>query len=229
MTDKDTLTDPRLGRRIQEDKRNAHFPMSAMLQRRAYEEPKSKIWPCGPVLDQLQEGSCVGHGFAHQLTAFPFPMKSIAHNEAVKIYKKAQTLDEWPGVNYEGTSVLAGAKAVQELYPKGMESYRWANSLTDVIAVIGWHGPVVLGCNWYSGFYAPDAAGMIRLTGQNVGGHCLLIRGVDIKNNLLMLRNSWGANWGKKGNAWISFQDFERLLYEGADCCVPIPRAWWTS
>jgi len=221
------LADPRLGRRFQFDPKCLNFPVCAILPRQAYEEPRSKLWACGPVLDQKQEGSCVGHGFAHELAAFPYPIKNITHAEAVKLYKKAQTLDEWPGSNYEGTSVLAGVKAVQEMYPRAIESYRWANTLQDVIATVGWHGPVVIGVNWYSGFYNPDSNGTIYISGSIAGGHCLLIRAVDIVKNRFMLRNSWGSGWGKKGNCFISFDNMNRLLRESGEFCVPIARNWW--
>lgn len=219
--------DPRLGRRYQPDPRSANFPICALLPRSAYATPKSKIWACGPVLNQGQEGSCVGHGFAHELSAFPYPIKNITHTEAVKIYKKAQELDDWPGSAYEGTSVLAGVKAVQALHPRAIESYRWANTIADVIATLGWYGPVVIGVNWYTGMYNTDVEGSIKVSGEITGGHCLLARGCDVMKNRIMLRNSWGPTWGKKGNCWISFQDFERLLRENGDCCVPVSRNWW--
>lgn len=222
-----TPEDPRLGRRYQEDVRNADFPMRAMLPAHAYLKPRNKMWACGETLDQLNEGSCVGHGFAHELAAAPYPIKRITHEKAVEIYKKAQTLDEWPGSNYSGTSVLAGIKAVQQLFPKAIESYRWASSLADVVATLGWHGPIVIGVNWYSGMYNTDPEGYIRVTGSQVGGHCLLARGVDVIKNKIYLRNSWGSAWGKNGSAWVTFDDMDRLIAENGDCCIPIARGWW--
>lgn len=227
ILESEVISDPRLGRRPQIDSRSACFPMCAMLPRLAYKKPRSRIWRCEEVLDQGVEGSCVGHGFAHELIARPYPIKHITHGKAVAIYKKAQTLDEWPGTNYSGTSVLAGAKAIQELYPGTIESYRWANNLQDVIATLGYHGPIVIGVNWYVGMYKPDTKGFIHVTGSIVGGHCLLLRGVDIIKNRLMLHNSWGASWGKNGTCWISFEDFDRLMSEGGDACIPIRRGWW--
>lgn len=223
------VIDSRLGRRPQLDPRSADFPITAALPRRAYEVPRTKIWPCGAVLDQKNEGSCVGHGWAHELIAEPYAIQSVNHQSAVKIYKRAQDLDEWPGNTYSGTSVLAGAKAVMTLYPKAIESYRWANTINDVIASLGWHGPVVIGVNWYSGMYQTDREGYIHVTGTQVGGHCLLMRGVDIQKNRFILRNSWGPAWGKGGDCFLSFQDFSRLLSENADCCVIITRNWWKS
>jgi len=198
-----------------------------MLPRIAYREPKTKIWQCAKVLDQGQEGSCVGHGFAHELIAKPYPIKGINHPRAVQIYKKAQTLDEWPGENYSGTSVLAGAKALQLLFPGTIDSYRWAFDIQDIVATLGYHGPIVIGVNWYSGFFTPAADGFIHLTGTIQGGHCLLLRGVDVQKNAFMLHNSWGETWGKKGTALISFDDMQRLLIEGGDFCIPITRGWW--
>lgn len=198
-----------------------------MLPRLAYEKPITKIWVCNKVLNQGQEGSCVGHGFAHELLATPFPIKGLNHPRAVAIYKKAQTLDQYPGENYQGTSVLAGAKAVMQLYPGTMESYRWATNLQDVVATIGYHGPVVLGVSWYQGMYEPDSKGFIHVSGNVIGGHCLLALGVDIAKNAVLLHNSWGEDWGIKGQCWISFDDIKRLLQEHGEGCVPIHRGWW--
>ena len=221
------VRDPRLGRRYEPDPRSAKYPMMALLQRVAYEKPKSKLWQCDVVLDQGQEGSCVGHGFAHELLAKPYTIKGVNHESAVKVYRKAQTLDEYPGENYEGTSVLAGIKAIQLMYPGTIESYRWATNLADLVATLGYHGPVVMGVNWLEGMYTPDSNGFIHVTGNVVGGHCLLAIGVDIKLSCLILLNSWGSSWGQNGRCKISFDDVSRLMDNNGEGLVPIHRGWW--
>lgn len=218
--------DNRLGRRFEPDSRNSLFPMRALLPRTAYEVPRTKIWKCFKVLNQGAEGSCVGHGFAGEMLTRPYPDKSITHTDALKIYKKAQTLDQYPGENYEGTSVLAGVRALQALYT-GVESYRWASSLSDAVATIGYHGPVVIGVNWYEGMFSPNDAGFLEVKGGIAGGHCVLVRGVDITRNAFLIQNSWGNSWGFAGCAWISFDDFSRLLSEEGEACVIVHRAWW--
>lgn len=223
----ENISDPRLGRRPEIDVRNSNFPIRAMLPRRAYQEPKTHIWACNTVLDQGQEGSCVGHGFAHELLALPYAIKNINHAGAVKIYKKAQTLDEWPGDGYSGTSVVAGAKATLALFPGVSESYRWAFDINDIVATVGYHGPIIIGVNWYSGMFTPDETGFIHVTGNIQGGHCLLLRGVIIEKNAFLLHNSWGEVWGNKGTCYISFDDMQRLLIEGGDFCIPVKRGWW--
>lgn len=221
------IEDTRLGRKIDWDPRNADFPIRAMLPQIAYKEPVSREWACRQVLDQGTEGACVGFGFTHELLAQPFPIRGLRAKDASVLYKKAQSLDSWPGDNYSGTSVLAGVKAVQELYPGTIESYRWAVSLQDVVATLGYHGPVVLGVHWYNGFYTPDKEGFIHIRGAIVGGHCILARAVDIQKNAILLHNSWGKAWGVKGMAWISFDDMARLLNESGEGCIPVRRNYW--
>lgn len=221
------VEDRRLGRYYEADPRSAGYPIRALLPRRSYEIPKSRIWACNTYLDQKNEGSCVGHAFAHELLAVPYAIKGITHADAVRIYKQAQNQDEWPGSSYSGTSVLAGAKSTMQLFPGSMESFRWATTITDVIATLGYFGPIILGINFYTGFYTPDANGEIHVSGDVAGGHALLMRGVDIKKSRFLLHNSWGTAWGVNGTCWISFQDFERLLLEHTECCVPVHRNWW--
>lgn len=219
-------TDPRLGRRYEADPRNNNFPVRALLRRVAYQEPRTWIWNCLKVLDQGQEGSCVGHGFAHEMLTDPYPRKDIGSSDAFNIYRLAQRMDEYPGEDYEGTSVLAGIKAVKEMY-RNIESYRWATNIQDIVATLGYFGPIVIGVNWYEGMYDADADGFVHVRGNISGGHCCLLRGVDIKKGAFVLHNSWGESWGKGGAAWISFDDFSRLLREQGEACVIVHNQWW--
>ena len=219
--------DVRLGRRYEPDPRNKDWPIRALLPLRSYEQPRTKIWACKTVLDQGNIGSCVGNAFAAQLIARPYPIKNITQKDAVNIYRSAQTLDEYPGEDYEGTSVLAGVKATKKLYPNTIESYRFGSTLADAVAVLSWHSPIVVGFNFYSGMYTVDSDGFIHVTGSQVGGHAMLARGVDIQKNAIMIRNSWGRKFGRNGDAWISYDDFSRLIQENGELCIPITMGWW--
>lgn len=221
------INDPRLGCRLQLDPRNRDFPIRAVLPRYVYSAPKTKLWACAKTFNQGSEGSCVGHGFAHELIARPYNIRGISHLDAVRIYKLAQTLDEWPFENYSGTSVLAGVKATQQLFPKAIESYRWAFDLPDVVSTLSYHGPIIVGSNWYQSMFYPDKNGRINISGNVAGRHCYLLRGLDVQKSFFTIRNSWGSAWGKKGDAIISWDDFNRLILETIDLCIPITRGWW--
>lgn len=213
-----------LGRRCWPDPGRNLYPVRAMLPRKAYQEPRTKIWDCNLFLNQGATSSCVGHSYAHLLASLPYPDKTVDSADAFRIYNKAQELDSWPGTAYEGTSVAAGILAVQNLY-MGVESYRSANSILDAIAVLGWLGPLVIGINWFEGFFNP-VNGFLKISGSIVGGHALLMRGVDIEKNAFLLHNSWGVSWGHVGTAWISFDDFDRLLNDQGEAIVVIHKGW---
>lgn len=211
-----------LGRLEQFDDRSKQFPIRPMLPTGL--PPRSYNWRCCVNLDQKREGACVGFAWAHELAARPAEIDGVVDNIGRTIYKKAQVLDEWPGENYEGTSVLAGVKAVQTLYPGAINEYRWAFGIDDVLQTLSYHGPVVLGVKWYSGMYTPDADGMIKVTGDLVGGHAILARGINVKQRKVRLHNSWGASWGKSGCAFLSFDDLALLLKRKGEACVPVHR-----
>lgn len=202
------------------DPRNKNYPVQAVLATAA--APVTTLWAVDQVLDQGSEGSCVGHAWAHELLAEPVAVQAIDHLYAVAIYLDAQRIDEWPGEDYSGTSVLAGAKTVQtrEL----ITGYRWAFGLQDVLDTLGTLGPVVLGCSWLTGMDWPDENGWIKADGDRRGGHAILIRGVNFEDRYVTLHNSWGPGWGLEGTAKLPFDDLDRLLGEGAEACVPMGR-----
>lgn len=141
------------------------------------------------------------------------------------VYNRAKQIDEWPGEAYSGTSVLAGAKVIQEL--GHLIEYRWALDVQDVLATLSVYGPVVIGVNWHQGMERTDRNGFIRVTGPVRGGHCVVLRGVisdPIHGWVVLGRNSWGPKWGRDGDFKLSANDLSKLLKEDGEVCVPVVR-----
>lgn len=216
------------------DKRSKSFPVSTILPKE--QELKYTIWKNGPIIDQGSEGACVGFGWTAETLAGPVQVKleditaDVPHDPtdfAHYVYKEAQKIDQWPGEDYSGTSVLAGAKVLMKLGV--LHEYRWAFSTSEIIGTVMTHGPVVLGINWYSGMYrAPD--GKLEIFGNHVGGHCILVIGYNPSSEkfngkeTVILQNSWGNSWGIDGVAEMTVQDLNRLINEGGEACVPLAR-----
>lgn len=204
---------------------------------------RSKQWECNTYNDQGSEGACVGFAWSHELAAKPKVVDTDAEF-ALSIYRRARELDDWPGEDYSGTSVLAGVKAVMEhVNSKGnslIGEYRWAFGAEDVVRTLGYHGPVVLGIEWHSSQYYPDENGRIWLNGDVVGGHAILAKGIDIAwkdpngpqtydniddlNSLIHLHNSWGKDWGIGGDAWFTVYELNYLLGRDGEACIPMKR-----
>jgi hypothetical protein len=71
---------------------------------------------------------------------------------------------------------------------------------------------------------SPDGRGFVRPTGRMVGGHAIVMNGVDVRRGVATLRNSWGAGWGRGGNCYLSFGDLGWLLDRDGEACIPISR-----
>lgn len=228
LRDGSTVEDRRLDRVPLFDEQSRNYPAVALLgadQR----QPVTKRWtiPDGePVLDQGNEGACVGFGVTNELRFNPVPIPNLDATFArERIYWEAQKIDPWPGgaypgasPQYEGTATLAGIKVAAKL---GYYSeYRWAFGEPDAALAVSYLGPVVIGVNWYQGMYRPDRSGYLRPTGSLVGGHCLLVIGINVRYGYYVLYNSWGRDWGNQGTAKIRRTDLARLLTENGDACV---------
>ncbi len=172
-----------------------------------------------PYLDQGSEGACVGFGWANTFNAGPIICKPpLQDAEAVGIYKEAQRHDEWEGEWYSGSSVNGGALALRARGWIG--AFRWAWDLDTVVdAVLRW-GPVVLGTDWYSGMFRPDAKGVLHASGYVAGGHAYALVGVNKKTGMGRIKNSWGRSWGTSGHAWIPFDDLAKLIEAQGEACI---------
>jgi C1A family cysteine protease len=203
------------------DERSREYPMRTLLSQVPIE---TKMWQQGTILDQGQEGACVGFGWTAELLAEPMPYQAredSGNNYARNLYLEAKVLDEWPGENYEGTSVLAGAKALKNRNLIG--GYRWCFGIDELRDTIISQGPVVIGVPWYEGMYEAEG-GVVTITGKKVGGHCLTVTGYDADKNMFRWQNSWGRGYGLDGSALIGYNDLAGLLSEQGEACIPMDR-----
>ena len=131
----------------------------------------------------------------------------------------------------------------KNLYGKPLiGAYRWAFGVEDILKVVSWRGPVVLGINWYNNMYNPDENNYIHVDDKKVGGHCILLNGqrlvpldsnkpltvgnLDLDQSRVILHNSWGEDWGDNGEGFLSLSDLYKLIEDdGGEACIPSHRA----
>lgn len=212
---------PGLGRLWEEDWNDLRFLASAVLP--VSTDVESRYWDddfwWG---DQGETNQCVGYSHTHWLEDGP-----VLHERATPpvvnpslVYHEAQKIDEWPGEDYEGTSVRAGAKVLRNL--GFISEFRWAMTAQEIAVAVLTIGPVVFGSAWTYGMFTPDVDGRIRPTGGVAGGHAYLLNGYDSRTGLFRIKNSWGRSWGINGHAYIHIDDVERLLQDDGEACLAL-------
>lgn len=223
------------GRRFSPDARDRGYLLRRKLRAPGTPLPIRKTWRIAPTaLDQGDTGTCVGHAWTNFLRCAPIQTAKNADQMRWDLYRAAVAIDEWSGNDNEaslpdgdsglddGTSIRAGAEAVVKT--GRLKSYVWAFDLQSALEWVLTEGPVVLGINWYSSMSQPNAEGIIRITptADLSGGHGIVWRGADTKRGLALLPNSWGDDWGKSGEAFIPFNDLERLIHEDGEVATAI-------
>lgn len=140
--------------------------------------------------DQGSEGACVGFAVSR--------LQTLANRRvynAFSVYYRAKQVDEWPGENYDGTSLRAGLEVIRtEGAPlrnstdfrldAGITEYRWLTSVDEIRAVLA------------SPRY--DERGGIRLL------------------------NSWGTSYPHY--VWMTYEVLERVLSESGEAAVVTDR-----
>lgn len=217
-----------LGRLVIPDNRDLLWPAAAAI-RHAPKPPDDRHyrywWDLGWNGDQGDTPECVGYAWMHLVENGPITHASRTPGappifSPTGLYNEAQEVDAWPGEDYEGTSVRAGAKVLQR---RGLiREYRWATNVAMIVEAVLRVGPVIMGTYWTRGMWEPDSNGFIHPTGPIDGGHAYCVDGVNIREDKARLLNSWGNAWGENGRAWIRLRDLGLLLANYGECCVPI-------
>ena len=179
-----------------------------------------KSWHSDRVLNQLKTLHCVGFSWAGWGISTPVEdpwTNCMGHS----IYRECKVLDGEPGAE-NGSTVRSGAKVMKK---RGrIATYFFACSVDEALDYVARFGPVVFGTVFTEGMCKPSFFGkIIRPTGKVVGGHAWLAIGVDGK--YVTIRNSWGTDWGKGGEARISVIDLEDIYMQGGEACAATERA----
>lgn len=221
----------RLGRHVHHDPRSRAYP--ALL---AADVVSVRHERHTPITEQGNLGSCTGQALVGALGCTPLweplavlaPGLALDASLAVDVYSDATVLDDgegiaghWPPTD-TGSSGLAVCKAAS--LRGWITGYRWAFGADEVLraAVLG---PVLLGVGWYDSFDEPADSGELLITAGAVvrGGHEVVLTEVDATRRRVWVDNSWGAEWGVDGRAWMSWTVLGRLLAERGDAVVPVP------
>lgn len=204
--------------------------------------------------DQGTEGACVGFAASmmmairNELQARDARMKPYVHwYNCMWLYREAQRVDEWPGENYEGTSVRAAMDVLRTLghvrigrrkieapaaIAEGISENRWATTVDEIRACIADGMPVTLGINWYSSFDEPRKVGRDMFIGREAGldhadlgyirgGHSVCIYGASDVRGAVKLKNSWGRDYPL---VWLPYGALERVLREDGEATVAVDR-----
>jgi hypothetical protein len=214
-----------LGRVEKPDERDALFPLSAILPTGETFITEKLWWDDAWWGDQGQTEQCVSYSWNHKIVDGPVVQDQLVNHTGpifvpTEFYNKCQMNDGIPGTNYGGTTVRAGAKVLQA---SGIiKEYRWASSIQDVVTCLLTIGPLVVGTSWFKDMFQPDFSGRIHVSGPNAGGHAYVLNGINTQTGLIRIKNSWSQSWGDRGHAYISIDDFSKLLDNGGEACMGV-------
>lgn len=99
--------------------------------------------------------------------------------------------------------------------------WRISPVMHDIRACLADGFPFVFGFSVYASFMTEE----VRNTGimpmpqpdeQQLGGHAVMAVGYDEEKEMLLVRNSWGKEWGDKGHFWMPY-DYIRKTKNCAD------------
>lgn len=225
----------RLGRHVAHDLRSRAYPFPAQAVKGIHSVRHHRIIS---VLNQGGTGACTGNAEEGVLGTLPFfdvipashPRKPTGdpdrdEGQALTLYSEATHLDRLRGVfppDDTGSNGLAVNKAAKAA---GLISgYRHCFSLDSALKALTVQ-PVITGVNWYSSFDEPDRNGQVTISpnADVRGGHEFTLDEIILEDRLIGATNSWGYDWGNEGRFFITWDDFERLMYEQGDVTVPVP------
>lgn len=205
---------------------------------------RTRPWKTGPTLNQRAFPHCVAFAWLQFLMTAPImrgpkDMTPITASKKIHFadaeiqrwtrlsYDWMQRNDEWPGTEYDGTSVRAGADYLLKHHE--IDRYVWAWDIPTAKAFVRSNegGPLVAGMDWFTGMDTLRK-GYAEPTGHWRGGHAFLVYWYSERLNAWRCKNSWGPTWGEGidgGDFWIHNDGFQYLLESlNGELCAAIQK-----
>jgi hypothetical protein len=162
-------------------------------------------------LNQGETNHCTGYSIAD--FGINYPTNTYYTNaDGDRFYYLCKEVDGEPK-NEDGSTIRSVAKTMINAHM--IDAYAFA---PDMVSIKWWllnKGPIIVGTTWTEDMFNPDDSYVIKPNGSVVGGHAYLLNEWRI-DNFIGIQNSWGADWGNNGKAYISASDFEKLfVYDG--------------
>lgn len=205
--------------------------------RREQTKAHATPWRIGDRLDQGQSDQCVIYTYAAFRQAAPFFCKRIpwTRDDFTRRYDEAKTLDEIPGVNYDGTTARGAMKAAEAVGE--VKGYLWVpptNGEDITKEYLATRGTLMQGTDWPGTFFTPNKHGYVEPDGSTTPaemGHETLVRWYHKPTHRKYpdsyeCVNSWGNSWGIDGRFFIKAEVFRWLHWQcGGDLVSPIETA----
>lgn len=224
-------TDRRLGRKVCHDSQSLRY-LAPRKDPRKLTSTRHEFMI--PVLDQLNEGSCTGHAGGHNLGSREFwstagskvfkREEEADHLWARQLYCDATVIDNWPGSFEPDDTGSDGLSVAKVLKSRGLiAGYLHATSIEAILTALA-RQVVMVGTSWYEGMYDVDPhSGRMNVSGPTLGGHEYVLDEIRVESREVGMRNSWSAQWGQAGRAYMSWDDLGKLMSDQGDCTVLVP------
>lgn len=138
--------------------------------------------------------------------------------DGMKVLKKLGVCPEedWPYV-IERFTEKPSEKAEADAGKYKITSYRRVHNLHELKTSLQHGLPVALGIEVYESMESEEVArtGEIPVPQEGeqfLGGHAILACGYDDEKKHVIIRNSWGEEWGDKGYGYLPYEYFEAGL-----------------
>ena len=212
-----------------------------------------------PIRNQGGEGACTGFALASAITLMnrnrhrKLDPNSIAPMTSPRmLYEMAKINDEWPGEDYEGSSIRGALKGFYNNgacsdaaapYKEGDKNwhltvdqakdarnvglgayYRLRPEIIDYHAALNEVGVIYVSALVHRGWQNPSK-GLIKPSHLTEGGHAFIIVGYD--DTGFIIQNSWGENWGgfqgRPGVAHWRYEDWSATIMDAWVLRLAVP------
>jgi len=185
------------------------------------------------IRNQGREGACTGFSLAAVINHLNQERDVDLKVSARMLYEMARKNDEWPGEEYDGSSLRGAIKGwknmgvcAEQQWPYlvngGIEHltieaakdarrntigayYRLRPEIAHFHSAINETGAISVSARVHEGWNNP-VNGVIKQSDKMIGGHAFAIVGYNEKG--FIIQNSWGKSWGDNGTATWTYEDW---------------------